>query len=456
MKALAIYLVLLVNLCAKAQMTIDTTISIETLVDKIIVGKGIRVGNIKSNANKKALGYYTCPTNKIGIKSGLLLSTGFATDAIGPNFSPAITGFLNPKNKKWKGDKDLKKLAKGIKAYDISTIEFDFIPLHNKVSFEYSFGSEEFKEYVGSRYNDVFGFFVSGPKMKKKNVALLPHDKKCVAINNVNHKVNKHLFINNDPFVNTTIFKNIPVKPKIHWWQKIANRFFNKKVEQNNVDIYYTKKFKNSYIDETVSATFQYDGFTKKLFVEFYAIPYQKYHIKITIGDVGDEAFDSGVFIEEQSFTSYKDSLQPKFKPYLDKSNYFNFDSLFNLGNISPSEEKENFEDFEKTIVYFEVNSYEIADTSKFKLDQLAKMLIENKEYSLSLTGFTDNTGNHKKNQQLSEKRALALMYYLTLKGVERKRLSYLGKSSEDPIGDNKTTQGRALNRRVEIDLYEE
>jgi type VI secretion system protein ImpK len=56
----------------------------------------------------------------------------------------------------------------------------------------------------------------------------------------------------------------------------------------------------------------------------------------------------------------------------------------------------------------------------------------------------------------LSEKRATTIIYFLATCGIEKTRLDYTGKSADDPIGDNKTPEGRALNRRVEIDLSED
>lgn len=441
----------------RAQLKIDTTISPEELIDKILVGKGMRVGNIKCSKDKRATGYYSCPVNKTGLKSGILLTTGLATNAVGPNTSPGITGAISPRLNKWKGDKDLNRLAKGLKTYDITTIEFDFVPLNNRVTFEYSFGSEEYKEYVGSAYNDVFGFFVTGPGMKKKNVAVLPRDRKFVAINNVNQNVNKNLFIDNDPFINNKLFKSAGPKPQLSFWQKVAT-LFSRRTKQGDSVLYFTNSFKKTFLDETVFTTFQYDGFTKKMKVEFFAVPYQKYHIKISIGDVGDNAFDSGVFLEEKSFISVKDTTQPKFVDYPDKSATFSFDSLFSgaVAKPLPPEEKKVYDSFEKTLVFFGSDSYEIPDSCKARIKNLAEWLKKHPTLNLSLTGFTDNTGNPEKNKLLSEKRATSVMRFLTENGVAAERLEYIGSSSDDPIGDNKTPEGRALNRRVEIELDEE
>jgi len=58
---------------------------------------------------------------------------------------------------------DLSVLAAGFQTFDASILEFDFIPQSDTLKFNYIFGSEEYPEYVNSGYNDVFGFFISGP-----------------------------------------------------------------------------------------------------------------------------------------------------------------------------------------------------------------------------------------------------------------------------------------------------
>lgn len=457
MKHFLFILLTAISIKSYSQLTVDTTLSTEALVDKILIGNGIRVGNIKCKTDKRAIGHYQCPKNlKSGLKNGIILTTGFATDACGPNSSPGTTGILSIPVKRWKGDKDLNKLSPGNKPLDISILEFDFISLNNKVSFEYYFGSEEYKEYVGSRFNDVFGFFVSGPGYNRKNLALIPFDKKAVAINNINHKQNKALFIDNDPFINNTLYKNVKYKPKLNFWQKISALLFSRRTTKGDSVLFYTNKIKSNLLNEQLLEYFEYDAFTKKMKVEFYVKPYEKYHIKIGIGDVGDQAFDSGVFLEEKSFISVKDTSQPKFIDYIDKSLTFNFDSIFGVKKFEILEEEEHFEVNESTIIFFDSDSYSLCDSSKTKLNNLATMLNKYPQFKVHLTGHTDNSGNRKKNMTLSEKRATTVMYYLTEHGIERGRLNYLGHSSDEPIGDNKTPEGRALNRRVEINITEE
>jgi outer membrane protein OmpA-like peptidoglycan-associated protein len=89
-------------------------------------------------------------------------------------------------------------------------------------------------------------------------------------------------------------------------------------------------------------------------------------------------------------------------------------------------------------------NSYRI-------LDQVYESLVEWPEVKLEIQGHTDSQGNYTKNKQLSQKRAEAVMIYLIQKGIAPDRLRALGFGPDNPIADNKTANGRAKNRRVEM-----
>ena len=210
------------------QLKVDTSYTIEHLIDKVLVGKGIRVGNVKLNGHKVGLGYFQTDSAVIGMNSGILLSTGSVYDATGENNTPGQSGALfsygtATKNKRSRrGDRDLNKICRG-RTYDVNIIEFDFVPFNNNVTFNYCFASEEYKEYVGSRFNDVFAFIVEGPKLRKTNIAVLPNSKLPITINNVNHKKNKNFYINNDYFVNTGLYKNVNFKPRVSIFRKLWN-----------------------------------------------------------------------------------------------------------------------------------------------------------------------------------------------------------------------------------------
>ncbi len=419
MKTKLLCILLLTLTGGYAQMYLDTTMVVEKMVGKILKGDGISIGNITPQKDKRSIGYYKCPKNIIGINSGIILSTGYASNAKGPNNSPGISNRLSAYSKEWKGDADLNKLAKGAKTYDVTTIEFDFIPMNNKAAFEYSFGSEEYKENVGSDYNDVFGFFVSGPGIKKHNVALLPDDKRFVTINNVNNSANKKLFVNNDPFIKNTFFR-INNKIWIPFWRKIICVLAGNRVNQGDSVFSYKKIFNRRSIDQTVAKTFQYDGFTKKMKASFYVRPYQKYHIKISIADVGDMAFDSGVFLEEKSFVSIKDTTQPWFIDYADKSSYFKFDSAFamNTMNNNPVIEKENRGITEKTGVCLE--SAPDVLPANLKKQNNAEGDGRNKNPELKLNDLKGQKRNDKKNNVLPEKSVASISTAKSLGNVQK------------------------------------
>ena len=100
----------------------------------------------------------------------------------------------------------------------------------------------------------------------------------------------------------------------------------------------------------------------------------------------------------------------------------------------------------------FATNSSTLSDASRSALRKLAESLNQNPDTDIKIVGHTDNTGNVDYNQTLSEKRAKSVFDYLMVdQGVSSKRMEFEGKGIHEPIADNSTVEGRALNRRVEI-----
>lgn len=101
--------------------------------------------------------------------------------------------------------------------------------------------------------------------------------------------------------------------------------------------------------------------------------------------------------------------------------------------------------------ILFATNSSTLGDASKSALRNFATSLKANPDTYIKIVGFTDNTGKVDYNQTLSEKRAKSVYDYLMQQGVSNDRMSYEGRGVHDPVADNNTEAGRALNRRVEI-----
>jgi outer membrane protein OmpA-like peptidoglycan-associated protein len=101
--------------------------------------------------------------------------------------------------------------------------------------------------------------------------------------------------------------------------------------------------------------------------------------------------------------------------------------------------------------VLFATNSNTINEAFRSALRQLTESLNNNPETEMRITGHTDNTGNIAYNQTLSERRARSVYDYLREQGVDAVRMAYSGKGIHEPVADNHTVEGRALNRRVEI-----
>lgn len=102
--------------------------------------------------------------------------------------------------------------------------------------------------------------------------------------------------------------------------------------------------------------------------------------------------------------------------------------------------------------VLFASGKYELLNTAKMKLDQVAEALkAQDADKRIVVEGHTDSQGSDAVNQPLSLNRASAVREYLVSRGVSSEKISAVGLGSSRPITDNKTAENRANNRRVEI-----
>ncbi len=116
-------------------------------------------------------------------------------------------------------------------------------------------------------------------------------------------------------------------------------------------------------------------------------------------------------------------------------------------------------EEIQKTLneyagkILFDSGKSSIKEQSNAELQKIIKILKEYPTAKFSIEGHTDSQGKAESNQRLSDSRANAVKNFLTTNGIDQFRLSAIGYGEDQPIASNKTSAGRAQNRRVEINL---
>lgn len=240
-------------LTANAQLVVVPDSNVIPLVNNFIL-TGVTASNVQFTGGTLSIGSFSNgATTNLGLNDGIVMSTGtlFMPPYIG---SPASNFSSNSLS--LAGDSLLTGLA-GITTNDANILEFDLVPVGNILEFNYIFASEEYPEFVFSSFNDVFGFFISGPNpaggnYANENIAIIPGGSLPVAIDNVNATLNS-----------------------------------------------------TYYIDNTSGSTIIFDGFTTPLLAQLSVTPGLTYHLKMAIADAGDGVFDSGIFLKAQSMKSY-------------------------------------------------------------------------------------------------------------------------------------------------------
>lgn len=413
-------------------------------------GQGVVIGNIKVHGNPVSMAAFS-NSNVLELQKGLVLSTGSAFNVAGQNNKYNQTYAFGDAEK----DPDLQKLVQP-NLYDVSYIEFDFVPLGNSIQFNYQFGSEEYPEYVGSNYNDVFAFYVSDDSTKS-NIAFIPGENTPVSINTVNHKTSANFFIDNNVFSSAVTKRQAPiVQEKVYRsffpaiWHGIKSFFSGGVDEEDEPGYIRTDPELVKKVKPQLYRFLQFDGITKKLEAQTYVVPYKKYHLKIVIADVADNIYDSGVFVEDKSFTSKRDTLQPNFIDYPDLGKLIDPKQLLSgkkLEDLLPDTVY-----MDDANIYFDFDKAEISPSEMRKIKGIAATYdrVKNK-YTMRVAGHTDSIGNLEYNMELSRKRNQAVMSALQ----ELRTIDTPIEITEDaflrPAATNETDEGRMKNRRVEI-----
>jgi len=244
-------------------MIVDTLTSLQQAIGTLF-GPGVTVTNLTYTGPSLSIGtFYDTTTVLIdsaadfGIDTGIVMTTGSVFDVPGPNESGSTSTNLS-----LPGDSDLNNLIPGYFTYDAAVIEFDFTPQTDTlIACNFVFASEEYLEFVGSAFNDVFGFFISGPGFNGlENLAVL----------------------------DSVIYASGGV-------------YYNAPISVNTVnDISYSDYFVYNCWDIV-----EFDGYTVPYQLMHPITPGQNYHFKIAVADGGDGILDASVFMKAGSFLGF-------------------------------------------------------------------------------------------------------------------------------------------------------
>jgi len=244
---------------AHGQLSVTPSASAAQMANAL-AGPGITIVNATYTGSAAASGLFsTTPLTVFGMQSGVIITTGIAQGATGPNTQSGY-GATN----QLPGDSLLSGLMNGVTLYDASALLIEFIPSGDTLKFEFIFGSEEYPEFAGSNFQDVFGAFINGlnpttmmPYLNK-NIALVPGTNSPISISTINNGTS-----NAGPCINCAY-----------------------------------------YVNNTAGVWIQYDGITSVITASIPVVPMTVYTLRLAIADVGDMILDSGVFLKGGSLIS--------------------------------------------------------------------------------------------------------------------------------------------------------
>ncbi len=269
---LFLLLYLLIPGGVEGQLVVNNNPTAQQLVQNVLVGNGVQISNVQFTGDSIQIGRFDGKNANIPFGEGVVMSTGECPDAVGPNNDGSMSTSLG---NTWV-DPDLMSVAASTNPNtndinDVAIIEFDFVPQGDTIDFNFIFGSDEHPEFsppqdTSSGFNDVFGFFISGPGINgsyqnnAENIALIPGTNSPVTISDVNPSNNPTYYVDNG---------------------------------DGSTSPY-----------DTDSAYIQPDGQTVPLTASKGVFCDSTYHLKLAIGDGNDQGWDSWVFLEGGSLTS--------------------------------------------------------------------------------------------------------------------------------------------------------
>lgn len=242
---------------AMAQLQVNTNLGDNALI-QTLGGQGVTISNVNIVGAGGSYGQFS-NGGSMGISQGVILTSGSIQNAVGPN---SIRNASTDNGAA--GSAILDGLNLGT-TMDATVVDFDIVPDGCTISFDYVFASEEYHRWVNSQFNDVFGFFISGPGITgTQNIALVNGTGTPVAINSINNGQTTACASNGNGATNPQLF-----------------------------------------VDNCGDQNIEYDGHTVMLQARADGLTQGgTYHITLAIADVVDAIWDSGVFISAGSFSS--------------------------------------------------------------------------------------------------------------------------------------------------------
>ena len=286
------FLLLLHTYSLSAQIIVDNNAPYDDptwLVDNVLLGGGITASNYSYQGDSSQIGWFDAVNTNLGLDSGIVLCTGdiYSLDPINGSTFPFMTNIVT--------DPDLLAVANSVPGMigqtftvssinDVAILEFDFIPTSDSLIFKYVFGSQEYFGFENTSYNDVFGFFLSGPGITGPWTAPAIHP---------NGSINLAIVPNTLPPLPISISSINSVTP---------------------INQQYFVPNQGTGLDTIADA----DGFTTLLTARALVQCGETYHIRLAIADGSDGGLNSYVWLDAGSF----------FSPELEIIDNFDIDSL--------------------------------------------------------------------------------------------------------------------------------
>ncbi len=267
--------------------------SVDTIVQRHLAGEGVLLSgsggsdifspiqrakfNGNLNVSYDQIGTFDRNGANFPFEKGLVMTTGKVNVAQGPNNTESASMTINPSFT----DNDLSQYANGNPLCSSASLEYYFIASADTFSVNYIFASEEYPEYACTSYNDVFVLILEGidpatAMMSTKNVAIIPNSVSTDYPNGIPVTINS---VNAGPGAYGSSSQCTPSNT--------------------------SGTFSQYYVSNPTGAQgIQYDGRTVQLSAGARILPCQTYSMKMAISNVGDNMYDSGLFIEEGSFYS--------------------------------------------------------------------------------------------------------------------------------------------------------